>query len=169
VDAINRGLCKSNPYLEFKVPRGRSKPPTFLEESEIKKIQSFIPDNEKLQRVKDLFVFQCFTGLAFADLINFSKDYISELDGKKIIRSNREKTDESFISLFLPDAQILAEKYDCSFPKISNQKYNDYLKLLGIGSGIKKKLTSHLARHSYSSFLLKTSKLQECFFQQITV
>jgi len=104
-EAINRGFCKYDPYLQFKLKKGKGKEPTFLEQNEIEKILNYTPANSKLQEVKDLFVFQMFTGLAYIDLYNFSSDYISEIDGMKVIRSNRQKTDESFISLFLPEVR----------------------------------------------------------------
>jgi site-specific recombinase XerD len=162
-DAINRGLCKFDPYVQFKVKKGKSKDPVFLLESEIKKIQEYVPFNEKLERVKDLFIFQCFTGLACVDLMKFSMSDVSEVDGMKVIRSNRSKTDESYISLLLPEAEEIAEKYNYNLPKLSNQKYNDYLKLLGTGAGISKNITSHVARYTIFSFPLKTSKLKRYF------
>jgi hypothetical protein len=76
--------------------------------------------------------------MAFVDVMNFSREYISELDGMKIIHSNRTKTDEAYVSLFLPEAEKIANKYGYCLPKLSNQKYNDYLKLLRTGAGIKK-------------------------------
>ncbi|MCL1937200.1 MAG: site-specific integrase, partial [Candidatus Azobacteroides sp.] len=109
VDAVNRGICKSNPYIQFKVQKGKSKTPTFLDEIEIKKIQEYVPNDEKLQKVKDMFIFQCFTGMAFVDIIEFSITDILDIDGKKIIRSRRKKTDESFVSLLLPQAEEIAE------------------------------------------------------------
>ena len=63
-------------------------------------------------------------------MTNFSKNDIIEVDEMKAIRSNRVKTDESFITLFFPEAEKIAEKYNYELPKLSNQKYNDYLKIL---------------------------------------
>jgi site-specific recombinase XerD len=154
VDAINRGLCRTNPYLLFKIQKGKSRTPVYLIEDEIRKIQEYGPAMERLQKVKDLFIFQCFTGMAYVDMQNFSPADISEIDGMKVIRSSRTKTDESFVSLLLPEAERIAEKYGYKLPKISNQKYNDYLKLLGTGAGITKSLTSHVARHTFATYLI---------------
>jgi len=62
--AIYSDLCKKDPYCEFKMPSKKGKDPNFLEQSEIDKILNYIPANAKLQEVKDLFIFQMFTGLA---------------------------------------------------------------------------------------------------------
>jgi site-specific recombinase XerD len=152
--AIYMDRCKKDPYTEFKMPAKKGKDPVFLEEYEIEKILGYTPLIAKLQQVKDLFIFQIFTGMAYIDLMNFSKNYISELNGMKVIRSKREKTDESFITLFLPEAEKIAVKYNYSLPKLSNQRYNDYLKLLGAGSGVNKNLTTHVARHTFATYLL---------------
>jgi len=150
--AVYMRLCEKDPYFEFKMPPKKGKEPTFLIQDEINKILNYVPLNDKLQRVKDLFVFQIFTGLAFIDLMNFSKDYIFEMDGMKVIRSNRQKTDELFITLFLPEAEKIAKKYNYELPKLTNQKYNDYLKLLGAGAELKKTITSHTLRHTAFHF-----------------
>ena len=153
-EAINRGLHNYDPYLSFKLKKGKSKDPVFLLESELDEIKKYKPTSERLARVKDLFIFQCFTGMAYTDVCSFSKGDIYEAEGKKVIRSSRNKTDESFITLLLPEAEAIAEKYGYDLPKISNQKYNDYLKLLGAGAEIDKALTSHVARHTFATYLL---------------
>jgi site-specific recombinase XerD len=153
-EAINRGLCKFDPYMQFKVKKGKSREPVFLTENEIGKIQGCKPVGNQMEYIKDLFVFQIFTGMAFVDMQNFSRDFVFEAEGKKVIKSSRSKTDESFISLLLPEAEAIAEKYGYNLPKISNQRYNECLKLLAAWSGIKKNLTSHVARHTFATYLL---------------
>ena len=153
-EAIKRKICDYNPYDEFEIKKGKSKTPVFLEEAEIELVKKYVPVNEKLQHVKDLFLFQIFTGMAYIDMSNFDKSNLSEVSGKTVIRSNRSKTDESFITLLLPDAERILQKYDYKLPVISNQKYNDYLKLLAAGAEIKKNFTTHTARHTFATYLL---------------
>lgn len=154
VEAQRRKLCEYNPYDEFKIKRGRSRPPVYLTESEVAKILAFAPSTERLQKVKDLFIFQCYTGLAYTDMMSFSRQSIVEIDGHKAISSNRKKTEQAFVSLLLPQAEEILDRYDYSLPQISNQKYNDYLKLLGCGAGISKNLTTHVARHTFATYLI---------------
>ena len=154
-EAINRGLFAGpNPYILFNNKKGKSKDPIFLTEEDVKLIKEYTPDYGYLERAKDLFLFQCYTGLAYADLMAFTKDSIQVFDGYKTIRSNRVKTDENFISLFLPDAESIADKYKYVLPRLTNQKYNEYLKEVATGAGINKTMTSHTARHTFATYLL---------------
>lgn len=152
--AINMDLLKKDPYTMFKMPPKKSKEPVYLEEYEINKILEYKPVNEKLEHTRDLFIFQIFTGLAYIDMIKFDNSSVLLSEGKKIIKSNRKKTNESFISLLLPEAEKILIKYAYKLPKMTNQRYNDYLKLLQAGAGISKNLTSHVARHTYATWLL---------------
>lgn len=154
VMAIKVGLAKHNPYDDFKIVRGKSKEPTWLTEDEMKIVEEWKPVSDKLAKVRDVFVFQAYTGLAYVDVLNFDKSKIEVQNGKEIIRSSRTKTNEAFISLLLPKAKATLEKYDYELPLITNQKYNDYLKLVGGGAGITKTLTSHVARHTYATYLI---------------
>lgn len=154
-EAINRGLYNGvNPYNLYKPRRGKSKDLVFLTEEEINKIIEYNPDYGYLERTKDLYLFQCFTGLAYIDLMNFSANSIIEIDGYKTINSNRKKTDENYITLLLPEAEKIANKYKYVLPKITNQKYNQYLKDIALGAGINKQLTTHSARHTFATYLL---------------
>lgn len=154
--AINKELIQKSPYDLFTPTKGKNNDPVFLTIEEVENIKNLSGLNDKLEKTKDLFVFQCYTGMAYVDMQAFSKNDIQILNGQEVIRSSRTKTDESFILLFLPDAKKIAEKYNYNLPKISNQKYNDYLKLLIAhpGININKKVTSHTARHTFATYLL---------------
>lgn len=125
-----------------------------LDETELKKLIDYIPTNSKIERVRDMYLFQCMTSLAFIDMQSFSKDKVSHVDGSMVIHSSRVKTDESYIIPLFTEAQEILEKYDYTFPKMSNQKYNDYIKVLASHAGIEKNLTSHSARHTFGTYLI---------------
>ena len=155
--AIRKKLWSFDPYNEFPLKRGKHKDPTFLTVEEIKAIQNYDPSEsgiDKMGIVKDLFLFQCFTGLAFVDMQSFSRKEVIIKDGLKIVRSSRTKTDENYIFVLLPEAEEIAEKYNYNLPKINNPNYNLYLKALATGSGIKKPITSHMGRHTFATYLL---------------
>lgn len=117
---------------------------------EIKKLVDFKPTCEKLEKIRDMYLFQC----TFVDMQEFNKDKISHIDGSVVINSQRVKTEESYIIPLFTKALEIAEKYNYSFPKISNQKYNDYIKVLVSHVGIDKRFTSHVARHTYGTYIV---------------
>ena len=154
-EAINRELFKGiNPYNLFKPQKGKGKEPIFLLDDEIDKIRKYSPDYGYLERARDLFLFQCFTGLAYVDAQNFKKEDVIIENGRIVIYDTREKTDVRYIIPFLEEAEQIAEKYKYDLPKLSNQKYNAYLKEVATGAGITKHITSHVARHTFATYLL---------------
>lgn len=159
-EAIRRKIATDNPYEEFKCKKGKSKDPIVLDDAELKKIIDYKPTEEKIDKVRDMYLFQCLTGLAFVDMQEFNKDKVSSIEGSMVICSNRVKTEESYIIPLFTEALEIAEKYNYSFPKISIQKYNDYIKVLAAYVGINKKLTSHTARHRESFNYVCSSVLQ---------
>lgn len=155
--AVRKGFIKNDPYDEFVIKKGKSKEPTFLTSEEVERIFRYNADIqgfERLQEAKDLFLFQCYTGLSYIDTQKFSRDDVVDMDGYKVIRSNRTKTDSSFVCLLLPEAEAIAETYGYTLPRIPNQKYNQYLKMLGAGANINKNLTTHVGRHTFATYLL---------------
>lgn len=117
---------------------------------EVNKIIDKNISNERLSKVRDLFVFQCMTGLAYADMAALTKQDIQ--DG--VIVRRRMKTKVQSIIPILDVARAILEKYDYKLPVLSNQKYNSYLKELGDICGIEQELHSHLARHTCATILL---------------
>lgn len=121
-----------------------------LDKSEISKLYSQQFLDKRIENIRDMFVFQCMTGMAYADMAELTKEDIQD----DIIIKRRKKTDIQFVIPLLPIAKEILEKYNYELPIISNQAYNRYLKVLGDVSGLNKILHSHLARHSYACLLL---------------
>ena len=140
-----------NPYKIVSVTRGKSKERQPLLETELKKMRDY-PFDGKLERVRDLFIFSAYTGLAFCDVQNFDYQSMTVKEGDLVfIDGNRIKTDTKFFTPILAPAMEVLKKYDFKLPKISNQKANDYLHLIQAQLGIKKNLTFHVARHSFAT------------------
>jgi integrase len=104
---------------------------------------------------RDLFVFQLFTGFGFTDMQSFDIKNYKRVDGKWISVVPRTKTGVSTVSQLLPPAVEVLERYGMTLPKMNNADYNHALKALGMAAGISTPLHSHLARHTFATFMLK--------------
>ena len=121
----------------------------------------------RLQMVCDLFVFSCYTGLAYIDVMRLTSQNLSiGIDGEYWLFTERKKTGEKVRIPLLPQALSILEKYKNSpaclnsgslLPKLSNQKLNSYLKEVADTSGIDKNLTFHLARHTFATTVTLTN------------
>lgn len=130
---------------------------TPLSVDELRKIRSRQFDTTRMAQVRDVFIFACYSGLAFTDLKNLTKeDMLVDEDGKEWIIKPRQKTKIVSHIPLLPIAKELWEKYDYKLPVLTNQKYNSYLKELADVCGISKNLHSHLARHTFATILLNS-------------
>ncbi len=163
--AISEELVFHNPFNGIKfateaVDRG------FLTEIELKKIIDCSLPSKRLETVRDLFVFGCFTGLSYIDMYNLTAKDITELNGRKWIIIRRQKTSVSSNVLLLDLPLRIIDKY-ASFssdsevteegrllPMLSNQKMNVNLKEIARLAGIQKNLTFHLARHTFATMTL---------------
>lgn len=154
------GWITQNPFDSYKlnfrkVDRG------FLTEQELHTIENKNIGIERLQSVRDVFVFSCYTGLSYIDVIHLNPDEItSGIDGQYWIFSKRQKTDTKLRIPLLPKPLEIFKKYrkhpksvrrNKIFPLISNQKLNGYLKEIADLCGIKKNLTFHMARHTFAT------------------
>lgn len=150
--AVNDGILDKNPMtLKFHLDKVLKKP---LTKAEIKKIEEYVSPVERVMRVKDCFLFQCYTALSYADMAEVTKEDILDSEYGKYIQKERIKTKVTYTSLLNEKAMAILEKYDYKLPVLSNQKYNTYLHELEVVVGINKPLTSHLARHTAATILL---------------
>ena len=145
-----------NPYKIVSITRGKCKERQPLLESELKRMRDAdFEDNVKLERVRDLFIFSAYTGLAFCDTQAFDYKQMTVKEGNMtFIDGSRIKTDTQYFTPILAPAMEVLKKYDFKLPRISNQKANDYLHLIQAQLGIKKPLTFHVARHSFATLAL---------------
>jgi integrase len=149
-----------NPFATFRL-RFRRHEMEFLDKDELSRIEGRDLENPMLRRVRDLFIFSCYTGLAFIDLVMLKPTNImAGADGMQWIKTARKKTEIPVnVPLLRPAVMILekfraeenAEKRETLFPRVSNQEMNRALKLIGEICEIKKRLTFHLARHTFAT------------------
>jgi site-specific recombinase XerD len=139
----------------------------FLTEDELNRIYNKRFSSERLTLVKDIFIFSCYTGLAYVDVKGLKKDHIAiGIDGEKWIFKNRQKTDTKSKIPVLPIAEEIIQKYadhprclneDAILPILTNQKMNSYLKEIGDLCDIPKEITFHMARHTFATSVTLTN------------
>ena len=133
----------------------------FLTDEEILLIANKDLGISRLELVRDIFIFSCFTGLAYIDVSNLTPNHIVTLGDKQWIMTQRQKTSVETNVLLLDIPKAIIAKYGGKtyrngklFPMLTNQKTNSYLKEIADICGIKKKLTFHLARHTFATMSL---------------
>ena len=152
------GKIAENPYINLrgKFRRGDKENVEYLTEDEMRAFELLlVPDGSLLAMAKDLFVFQMYTGLSFSDAQAFDiRDY--KWDGQRWTHvGERIKTGVPYVSSILPPALNVLQKYSMKVPKMDNADYNHQLKALGVMAGIKTRLHSHLARHTFATYMLR--------------
>lgn len=157
VIAKNNDWIRVDPFANYKiviknVDRG------YLNEDDLKAIMAKEFSINRLAQVRDIFVFSCFTGLAYIDVKGLSaKNIVKGFDGNTWIVVRRQKTDVESKILLLDTPRTILEKYASDdpsaplLPVLSNQKMNAYLKEIGDLCGLEKSLTFHLARHTFAT------------------
>lgn len=155
----NRWL-NTNPFLNFKHTM-KKVDRVYLTTDELQEVADKKFATDRLSQVKDIFLFCCFTGLAFADVKRLqSRDIVKGVDGEQWITIKRQKTDTQSKIPLLPTAIKLIKRYAdhpfCEstgkvFPVLSNQKMNAYLKEIADVCGINQQITFHIARHTFAT------------------
>lgn len=155
LDAIDEGYMTRNPYKWVNIERRRiDSIDKCLTPDEFRRIKTTMLPTESLRRVRDVFVFQTYTCLAYTDLRRFDARCIKEIKGMKVYTDDRQKTGVQFTIPIVPPAWNILMKYEGKLPVISNVKYNEYLKIVAQSAGIDKPLSTHWARHTGATILL---------------
>ena len=149
-----------DPFVRFK-SSFEKREREFLSESELLKLENFHSPVNRLNIVKDLFVFSCYTGISYIDLNKLTRDNIVKgIDGNEWLITKRQKTKTNVKIPLLDKAIELIFKYENHprvianngiLPRLSNQRINAYLKEIADLCKIKKHLTFHIARHTFAT------------------
>jgi site-specific recombinase XerD len=158
--ALKSGWIYKNPFAEYEI-HIKNPDRGYLSQEEIEILMKQKFETKRLERVRDIFVFCCFTGLSYIDVKNLTADHIrTSFDGKQWIMDKRGKTDVSYNVPLLEIPSKILNKYKGEMqngrllPVINNQNTNAYLKEIGKLCGIKKNLTFHLSRHTFATLTL---------------
>ncbi|WP_455785512.1 site-specific integrase [Butyricimonas faecihominis] len=159
--AMKCNYIKVDPFIDH-APLKVEKELVFLTTEELHKLESYQFAQERLAKVRDLYLFSVYTGLAYHEAFALQKKHIIMAFDKKFwIEMKREKTGKGISVPLLPQAMKIMEKYDNGgdkeahvLPAISNQKMNSYLKEITEIVGINKKLTHHTARKTFATTIL---------------
>lgn len=149
-----------DPFIRYKL-RFQKTERDFLIEDEIEILETVKLSSDRLDKSRDLFLFSCYTGLAYTDMTNLlPHNIIIGIDREYWIKTSRQKTNTKINVPLLPQALALLDKYKKhpmvlkrgrALPFMSNQKINDYLKEIAMLCGINKNMTFHLARHTFAT------------------
>jgi len=153
---VEMELLDRSPMEHYRLKGEKAKPIVYMSEAEIHLLENYRFASQRLTEVSDLFLLQCYTGLAYVDVARLTKDHISKgVDNELWIHINRKKVDSAQCSIpVLPQAKRILEKYRYELPMISNQKFNAYLKEVTDITGIRKRLTTHVGRKTFAMLLL---------------
>lgn len=160
--AVLQNLLPKNPFTGYKTVY-KNIPQTYLDEKEVNKLEQIPLVLPAHILVRDLFIFQCYTGLAYTDLISLLKDEIyTDHLGKEWILKRRQKTGIPCTIPLLPKAKAILIKYDkdpssrkAVFNSYSIQKYNQYIGEVGQLAKLNNKLSSHVGRRTFGNIALR--------------
>lgn len=158
--AFANGWINTDPFFNWKASY-KTVNRDFLSENELERMVEKSLKIPRIEQVRDIFVFCCYTGLAYVDVKNLNKnDIVIGIDGDRWIKTKRAKTNTITNIPILPVAEAIIEKYEnhplvvnqtSVLPVLSNQKMNAYLKEVADLCDIQKNLTFHLARHTFAT------------------
>ena len=156
LDAQKEHIIERNPYDSVRIDHGEDYEgiERYLTKEEFSKLRQAIMPSERLEKIRDLFVFHCYSCLAYHDLQKFDATKIQEKKGKRVYIGHRGKTNIEYTIPILSEAQAILDKYEGRLPLISNVKYNAYLKEVMAVASIDKPVTTHWARHTGATLLL---------------
>lgn len=153
--AMKENLISNDPLLKVELPKGKGKEICYLTQEELEKVENVKLTGRKVQ-ARDLFLFACYTGLAYVDLVKIRKDDIFMTEGKPYIIDRRRKTGSMYKLRLLPKAMAILKKYDYNLNILSNPHANVELRKIEKITGLKKHISMHVGRHTFATIALSS-------------
>ena len=158
--SITNEWMSHNPFQNYKISFKKTDR-VYLNAEELSKFEVTILPTQKLRKVRDIFIFSCYTGLAYVDIRGLnSQNIVTGVDGNTWLIGKRGKSGIRYTLPLLPKALELVKQYKPEstaesnipvFPVMSNQKMNQYLKDIAKLCGIAKPISFHSARHTFAT------------------
>ena len=155
--ALKFGMITANPYVRMKgeIKRGDNETVEYLTKDELKRMEQLeLEDGTMLSVARDLFIFQAYTGMGYSDMQAFTLDDCRHDGDRWILAKRRVKTSVVYYVQLLPPALAVAQKYGGQLPQIAVQVYNRNLHAVAEMAKIKKRVTSHVGRHTFATWAL---------------
>lgn len=153
VYCFNNNYISTNIFANIKINR-TMKDVECLTINEVNRLENTVYNNDRLNQVRDCFLFACYTGLSYVDMFNLNVDDILQCNGVNYIKKKRQKTEITYTTMLNDKAIEILNRYNGKLPLLSNQKYNQYLKVIAEIANIDKPLHSHIARHTFAVITL---------------
>ncbi|MDJ0645237.1 MAG: site-specific integrase [Flavobacteriaceae bacterium] len=153
-DAVKEDYLVKDPFISYKYKTVK-KEIVFLTKEELKRLEEFDFRIDRLNQIRDCFVFCCYTGLAYKEMARLRPNHIVIRHGNmEWIKMKRQKTNSELSIPLLSKTKEILEKYDNKLPIVSNQRFNGYLKEIAYLTAIDKNLTHHIARKTFATTVL---------------
>ena len=154
--AVGEGYIKKNPFNMVAVPKSNPRE-EYLSDEDMEKIRTMNVRSEAIERARDLFLFQCATGISYSDMKNLkAEDFYCDKNGVYSVTKRRCKTSVHYTSVILPEGVEILKKYNFKLPVVSNAKYNLNLLKIEAITDCSTHLHSHLGRKVYATNLLRS-------------
>lgn len=153
--AFENGYIKVNPFSMVDFERGKPRE-EWLGDDELDKVRGLEGLSQDVEVARDMFLFQCNTGMSYSDMESLKKEDVREDNGVYSVVKRRCKTGQVYTSVVLPEGVEILKKWNFEIPRKSNQKYNLCLLKIQTMAGLEKHLHSHLGRKVYGTKLLRS-------------
>lgn len=151
-EAVEFGLVDKHPYSQFRQGRFQTTQRIYLTMEELDMLRHHKASTRYRQEALDLFIVQCYTGMAYSDLAVTDFNDIEEHEGNYILpRRTRIKTGTQYYIMLLPPVLEILRKYEFELPKLGYVNYSKHLKALDKETGLNKNITSHVGRHTFAT------------------